>query len=267
MHVVDSPEQRPEASAVSDTNEAPNRADARYIYVIVPALREVGPVKGAVAACNYLARRAHTTLVVAKPGDASELRLDSEVRVMKLGEGGGWLHRIVQLRKQYRSHARVPVSISMCLSADLLNLFMVGCAHRIVSVRGNLFKNYYYDYGPIGIVIAFLHTVLLHGFERVLSMSNAMTRLLRRFGLTRVSLVRNFIDEEAVAAARLPRRPTSHMRRAVVFGFVGSMTERKQPRLLIETLSELIKSGESARLRLIGDGPHPPTRARATNSE
>jgi len=63
---------------------------------------------------------------------------------------------------------------------------------------GNIAQNYRFDYGLAGLIAAWLHLMALHRFDLVLAMSEAMASQLHRLGLTRLKVIGNFVDEEAL---------------------------------------------------------------------
>ncbi len=227
----------------------------RRIFVIVPSLEPSGPVRGAIALCNGIVEKIPVTLVVIKHLLPCVMQLDKRVNVLDLGSISNWQakrQRLISMLQQIGSRANVG-SISFCLSADILNFTLKRYAVIASSVRGNLPKNYRYDYGPIGRFIAYGHILALHRFDFVVAMSKPMCRQLQRFGLRRLRLVDNFIDEKHLESYRYSsgRRNFSGCK----FLFLGSLTKRKRPELLVNAVHKLIILGMECHLDIIGDGP------------
>ena len=147
------------------------------------------------------------------------------------------------------------MSLSLCLSADLLNLFCTPFAFTLSSVRGNLFVNYRHDYGLIGLPLALFHLWLLRFFDRVIAMTAAMSRQIYRVSGFMPYVIGNFIDEPAYKGVY----PVSTSGRgAFRFLFLGSLSSRKQPVLIVRALKELRDLGVDAFLTFIGAGPELP---------
>jgi glycosyltransferase involved in cell wall biosynthesis len=217
------------------------------LFIVVPSLAATGPVKGAIALANGLAERFDVTLIALKAaGDV--VRPVDEVSVLSLARFS-WPRRWWVLRQLLRSAAEKPTVVSLCFSADFMMRTLRPYARIVSSVRGNLAANYRFDYGWKGGVLAWLHYRILRGFDRVVAMSKAMEAQLRGLGIERVAVIPNFIEESDLAAraSREKKRPE------VGFAFVGSLSTRKRPELLLESLARI--PGDHWRLELVGDGP------------
>ncbi len=226
----------------------------KHLFVIVPSLLPAGPVKGAVALCNGLAGRLPVTLVVLKTAHAEGVHVAPEIQLLPLAHLRGWRKKFAELRValvQAGGRSRV-ASISFCLSADATNFFMKRYAFIVASVRGNLPKNYRYDYGPLGRVVAWIHLLALHRFDQVVAMSGAMAAQLRRFGLRRLAVIGNFVDEKALQHFRAP---SERFDGPVRFLFLASLSRRKRPDLLLAAASELAARGLDFRIEMAGAGP------------
>lgn len=227
----------------------------REVFIVVPSLNPTGPIKGAVALANGLADTCPVTLAALKAGPEPVYRIAEGVRVVRLAEYGSPKKRLDAYTKLLaeaggRSHS---VSVSMCLSADFFNAMCKKHARIISSVRGNLPQNYRMDYGPLGVGAAMAHLVLLRRFDAVTAMSESMADQIRRFLGRRPEVVHNFIDEAELEPYRATGRHTGSGEHRFVF--VGSLSLRKKPKLLLEGAKELKARGEQVHIRLVGDGP------------
>lgn len=223
-----------------------------YIYILVPSLVATGPIKGAMALANCLSDNYHVTIVSLKSVPKDGVEVDVNLKIKSLSDIG-WLEKIKHLRKEYIGlHGRCQVvSISYCFSADLVNFLLKDFAKIISSVRANLLKNYYYDYGVKGKLAAVFHFAFLHRFDLVVAMSNSMKRQLSLFGLRRITLIRNFIDEHSVGEYRLVN---TERKGDAKFIFLASLSSRKRPELLIDTMHKLKSAGMSCSLDIVGEG-------------
>lgn len=225
----------------------------KNVFIIIPALNPTGPVKGAHALANALASQCKVTLVTIKQGKGANSWLDPRVNTLCLSKCNNTVAGIVSY---YRSILRKSgghddvVSLSMCLSADFINLFCKPIALTCCSVRGNLFVNYQHDYGIAGIGLAFIHMFSLRWIDRVVAMNHSMARQIKRFSGCTPEVIGNFIDEAQFEKRPFIRNESDPLR----FVFVGSLTTRKQPVLLISALNELHRRGVAAYVEYVGVG-------------
>jgi glycosyltransferase involved in cell wall biosynthesis len=162
----------------------------------------------------------------------------------------GRINAYNQLLSQ-RGNRNNVVSLSMCFSADILNLFCKNKAIIFSSIRGNLFKNYKYDYGIFGSFLAFFHYFILNFFDYVSVMSRSMKSEIFPLSLKNVYLVRNFLDE---AHLEKHKYKVESNRKNVKFIFIGSLSLRKQPVILLHAVKQLLSEGFSVRLDIVGTG-------------
>lgn len=226
----------------------------RRLFVLVPSLTPDGPVKGAIALANALAGDHDVTLVSLRRGPGAEAPVSPRVRQRCVGDHAQGLVSAVGLYRQWLAEAggRTAVaSLSMCFSADMVNAFCPRQALTCSSVRGNLFANYRLDYGLRGSALAALHLTMLRRMDHVVAMTPEMAAQVQRFTGRAPAVVGNFIDETQLESRRCAVRPAGVPRLV----FVGSLTSRKQPGLLIEVLAAQRAQGLDVTLDLIGDGP------------
>jgi glycosyltransferase involved in cell wall biosynthesis len=228
----------------------------RKIFILIPAPTPDGPIKGAYALANSLCMDHDVTLVGLKGGPGAYTALSDKVRFVSLADiPYGFPGKLLAYRRllQLNAEKDLPVSLSMCFSADLVNRLGHGRATAIASVRGNLFENYRFDYGPLGTCLAWFHMHLIKGMHRVIGMSHAMQMQLRQYvPASRISVIGNFIDEEAVDQHRNKDESIDRLRR---FVFLGTVSERKCPLLVIRAIHVLRKEGLDVALDVIGNGP------------
>jgi glycosyltransferase involved in cell wall biosynthesis len=226
-----------------------------HCVVIVPAHVPTGPVKGAYALANSLVGMCEVTLVSIKFGGNANARLDPRVRRVDLAaECRGSLGKVRRYKKlisDAASRSRV-VTVSYCLSADVFNIAFSGDKSFIIcSVRGNLFENYKFDYGFIGVPLAYIHLLCVKSAHRVVALNSPMADQISSICGQKVTIIENFIDEKALEHLRKSIRNQG----AYKFIFVGSLTLRKQPIQVIRAIGELVGCGMSVSLSVIGAGP------------
>jgi glycosyltransferase involved in cell wall biosynthesis len=226
----------------------------RPLFVLVPSLTPDGPVKGAIALANALAGDHDVTLASLRRGPGAEAPVSPRVRQRCVGDHVRGLGSAVGLYRRWLAEAggrHYVASLSMCFSADLVNGFCKSQALTCSSVRGNLFANYRMDYGLRGTALAALHLTMLRRFDHVVAMTPEMAAQVQRFAERAPSVIGNFIDEAPLESRRAAVRPAGPPRLV----FVGTLSSRKQPELLVKALSARLARGGQATLDLIGDGP------------
>jgi hypothetical protein len=98
----------------------------RRIFILIPSLTLSGPVKGAIALANALSRRRTVTLVALKEGSPAKVKLPKGIRYVSLASAyGGFIGKIKACRQLLKvaGGRKRTASISMCFSADFINLF------------------------------------------------------------------------------------------------------------------------------------------------
>lgn len=242
------------AAARPDTACRLAGAPVRSIFILVPSDSPAGPVKGAYALANALVEQRKVTLVALKRGPGAQTRLDPQVHRLCLADKArsllGRVHAYRALLRAAGGRDRV-ASISMCLSADVVNAMCIGDAITCASVRGNLLINYRHDYGAVGIPLAIAHLFTLRWHNYIVAMNKPMAVQVRRYSGRTPTVIGNFVDESSLETSRKTKKRSGPFR----FVFIGSLTSRKQPLLLLQALRILSQRGVSARLEYIGTGP------------
>lgn len=226
-----------------------------HFFLLVPSDSPSGPVKGAFAIANELVKRdlASINLIFLKSGPGSNQPLDPRVitHCLHMERTG-----LIKALRQYKALINRPdsqkvVSLSMCFSADIINFFMCGVASAYTSIRGNLFANYERDYGPIGIPLALFHLLICRRFKSVFVLSGSMKQQVAKFVSVEPVILRNFIDEAPLE----PYRKEVKLRKCFRIGFLGSLSKRKRPLLLVDLLVGLTSQGYDVYLDVVGSGP------------
>lgn len=225
-----------------------------HVFLLIPSDIPSGPVKGAYALANSLVNYYSVTLVTIKRGFSADSYIDIRVRHICLSDHAfTYSDKLKFYRGLLLSAGRRDqiLSLSLCLSADLLNVFCKSRAITSSSVRGNLFVNYFYDYGFLGLALAFFHLSTLRRIDKVIAMNGAMAQQVYKVTNRKPHIISNFIDESLYKSLESSRSNSGSYQ----FLFLGSLSSRKQPSIIVRALKEIIDLGIDASLNFIGSGP------------
>lgn len=231
------------------------KADSRKkLFILLPAATPDGPMKGAYALANALAEKIHVTIVTLKFGPGVDAPLDPRIGQICLASKGNIIRRLFLYRSLLRKSGgrRVCYSLSMCFSADVVNVLCRPVSKTIASIRGNLTENYRHDYGRSGVLLARIHLTITRFFDQCIAMTEPMAKQISSIGAQKSVVIGNFVDEAHLAAYR--DRQT-HLDDPLRFVFVGSLKSRKQPLLVISALNQLVQLGRHVHLDIVGRGP------------
>ena len=220
------------------------------LFILLPSNSPTGPAKGAYALANGIVKNFDVTIFYLKVGKGVHAYLDPKVKEISLK---GNQYNILKKIKNYRKIIKVvkpETSLSICFSADLTNLFCRDLTHIISSIRSNLIGNYFYDYGYMGYVLAFIHFRILKNFHEIISMSDSMSNQIKRFAGVKSKIVNNFIDEDSLEKYRIKNLQNKDR---FNIAFLGTLSKRKQPQILLEIFKNL--NSKNIFLNFIGDGP------------
>lgn len=225
-----------------------------HIFIILPSDIPSGPVKGAYALANSLADHYVVTMVTIKRGPGANTRTDLRVRKICLSDHATQVYDKLKYYKRLLLDAGGPaqtLSLSLCLSADMFNIFCSSSASTLSSVRGNLSVNYQHDYGLLGHALACIHLFALRRIQNVVAMNSAMAKQIHVISGRKPSVIGNFIDEAMYTSLERSKTNSGPYR----FLFLGSLSSRKQPAVIVKALKELRVLGVQASLHYIGVGP------------
>lgn len=225
------------------------------IFLLLPSPRPTGPIKGAFALANYLAPIRDVTIVYLKQGPGVDAYLDQRVKIVHLSEiSESLLGRLLEYKSLLKicGGRKSVASISMCFSADFFNLFLSSVSITCASVRGNLLQNYRCDYGLFGIPFSFLHFIILRKIDHVLAMTEAMRKQIYKTSRVQSKVIGNFIDEKPLESIQTR---FVNKKGPLRFIFLGSLTKRKRPDLLVKAIKSLVEQGQEVKLDIVGEGP------------
>lgn len=227
------------------------------VLVLMPSFAPTGPTKGAVAIANLICSDFNVELVCLDDVPNSTHSIDSRVQVKHLNAGGksrNFYNDLVAYRKHLKSKRgkQRPVSISLCFTPDLINACCGDLAYTVSSIRGNLFVNYYYDFGILGHILAVFHLFMQRFMRVTIVMHNAMAAQVQFFIKNYPVIIPNFVDEFHLEKSR--QRPNKTKDAPLRLLFLGSLSKRKRPDLLLDVVSNLSLKGVELTLDFVGTG-------------
>ncbi len=217
--------------------------------IIVPALSNEGPIKGAIALANILKAEHAVDFVVLKKCTNVPIPLPIGVKLVDLSD--------LPLRKKinFMGNHIYDISFSSCFSADLFCLLFVKAKKKVTSVRANNFKNYKLDYGLKGLFLAFLHSFIFNFFDQIVVINKSLSYQLSKFVLSKrkISIIGNFIDEDVLFNFKGKHKIESSnvKNKPVMLFFMGNLIERKK----VDIVLDAIKDIDDVVFHIIGDGP------------
>jgi len=223
------------------------------VFILVPALKDDGVIKGAIAMANGLSDNFDVNLVVLKKILPYKTFIKPNIKIVLMSKSCIWLTKYRAYRKILIESSDIkPISISMGFSADLINLLAKKHATVIASVRASMPITYITSYGLRGHIWSGMHSYVLRKMDYVLSMSQSMTKQLKKQNVKKIKEIGNFIDEESIDNERVDNKHKSSGNKRFVF--VGSLTLRKKVDLIIKSVFELKSKGVLIYVDIVGDG-------------
>jgi len=227
---------------------------SKKIFILIPSHSPTGPVKGAYALANEWVTGCEVTIVNIKQGVGAGTFLDDRVGKVSLVETAKGFYdktRLYQSILKSAGNRKDVISVSFCFSADVINAFCSKLAITCSSVRGNLMANYRLDYGFLGLGLAAFHLSLLRFFDLVVAMNRHMADQIEKFSGKKAEIVGNFVDEKFLESYRAE---TPKSEKPLSFVFVGSLSKRKQPWLILDAVAKLRESRIDAVVHFVGSG-------------
>jgi glycosyltransferase involved in cell wall biosynthesis len=222
------------------------------VFVITPSNLDTSPIKGATALANSLSEWVPVSFVTLKKGHVNFSLLNSNIEWIALGGYSSWLEKIniLRLKIEKAGDKKSVATISSSLSADFVNSFCTNLAVTCSSVRGNLPVVYVNTFGILGNLIAYLHLKRLKKMTHVVSMTKMMSDQVENYIGKSSSVIGNFVDEKSL---------DGYVNNSCITGkykiiFSGSLIYGKQPLLLIDVLSDMMKYGMDILLDILGEG-------------
>ncbi len=219
-----------------------------HVLILIPRIDKSGPVKGALALFNGLLK--NNIKVTLLPLNKSQNVNDNNLYSKDLINERSFLSKIARLRniRSKLSKSGKLIIISYCFKPDLL-IFLSGLnKHSISSLRGNLFENYYLDYGFFGKIFALFHYTISLTHSKIVVLNSSMLNTLRLFE-KKVLVIENFIDEPVLD---YNKNQTENL---ISFIFVGGLTKRKAIVELLDIARNLKDKKYKFELHVLGDGP------------
>ena len=225
------------------------------IIFLIPKFDNSGPVKGTIALAELLSNHYKIKIIFFKEKNLPQLLKNKNIAINYLENNKTFLQKIISLRfliREMKSKNKDKVIlITQAFSADLISLFTIDLIPRIVSVRGNLFLNYFFTYKFWGILLAILHLNLIRFSSRIVVMHNLMKKQVSFYTNRTPTVISNFINEKELSEYFIS---SIDKNKPLKFVFVGGLQIRKNPMLLLKSFYQISKNIDAS-LHFLGDGP------------
>ena len=210
----------------------------------ISKLDNSGPAKGLIAMANGLSKSHNVFIVYFKENDFKNSYVSKSIS--KLVKVNKYSRKEINNILNEKNKTRI---ISMCFYSDFLVPLLFRRLQRAIFIRGNLFKNYWYDYGYNGLILAFFHYFLTVFYHRCLVLNKEEYSRVSKLNKN-TFIIPNFIDEKGLSLH------TNTKNTDFDFIFVGNLNERKQPNLYVKAVINLAKKNKGTlRAALVGGGP------------
>ena len=229
----------------------------KKIFIILPALDNNSPVKGAIVLANYLSDLYEVCLIGLKKSNSKNIEINSKISLIDLSINNRNIFlRFLSLRKiimKNKNENIQSIVISYCITADIFNFFLrsIYKIYSISSMRANFYKDYFYLYGLKGYLLAVVHFLLIKRLDLVIVMTKSMSDLVKPYRIKNI-IIPNFINEYHINNLNLQQSKTSSS--IYKLCFIGGLTKRKKIFLLIKTFEKLLKENLQVELNIIGSG-------------
>ena len=225
------------------------------IIFLIPKLDNTGPVKGTIALAELLSSYHKIKIIFFKEKNVPKLIKNKNIAITSIEKNKTFFQKIIKLRllikeMKIKNKEKI-ILITQAFSADLISLFTIDLIPRIVSVRGNLFLNYFFAYKFWGIFLAILHLNLIRFSSRIIVMHNLMKKQVSFYTNRTPTVISNFINEKELSEYFIPN---IDQKKPLKFIFVGGLQKRKNPMLLLKSFSQISKNIDAS-LHFLGDGP------------
>ena len=206
------------------------------IIFLIPKLDNTGPVKGTIALAELLSSYYKIEIIFFKEENIPKSIKNKNISIKSIEKNKTFLQKIINLRFLIREmkskNKKKVILITQAFSADLISLFTIDLIPRIVSVRGNLFLNYFFAYKFWGILLAIIHLNLIRFSSRIIVMHNLMRKQVSFYTNRTPIVISNFINEKELSEYFIP---TIDKSKPLNFVFVGGLQKRKNPMLLLKS--------------------------------
>ena len=232
----------------------------KKVFIIIPKINNDGPIKGAIALSNSLFEKKYDVTLITINGKLSKHdHLNNNIDVINLEEMSSiFILKILKFRKilnNFRKNYNNIFCVSYCLSADILNSFSTNNVIKISSMRARIFQNYFFSFGLFGYFLAYFHFLFLRRFHTIIAMNKSMAKEISKYYNGKIVIINNFIDEKFLKKYKKKKLLVNKNKSYKKIIYVGSLTRRKNPILLVETIQGLIKKNYKIKLSILGNGP------------
>lgn len=225
----------------------------KKIVIITKAIGTDGPSRGAVSIANAISNYSEVTFISLSNKIECAQELNKNINVIIYEGFVSRLKLFLDMNyKKFSNFNNYNLVVSLTFFADFFSIFFIQSKEKIISIRGDLFKNYEDTYGKIGRYFAWIHYLIAGKSDMIVCLSETMQKQIKDI-LPRVNtkIVENFIDE-----GKYKNKFKNKIKKKInKFIFVGSLSNRKNVYELVKIFKKLIFDKEEIFLDIVGDGP------------
>ena len=210
----------------------------------ISKLDNSGPARGLVALANGLSQSHKVKIFYFKNNEKQSVNIkqsiNANIEVLKYNR---------QLSVDLQKSREKTTIISMCFLSDFLVPIVFMKMRKAIYIRGNLFRNYWYDYRFSGVILAVIHYLMTLCYDKCFVLNKEEYSRVSKINKN-TFIVPNCIDEQVM------NWEVSEQSLEFDFIFVGNLNERKQPELYIRAVMALAKKCEGRlKAAVVGGGP------------
>lgn len=219
------------------------------ILILIPRIDSSGPSRGAVALSNLLNRNKMSTFIISHKSAAKDplyYGFNNIKNYFDIATTNKSFFKKIKDINNFIDVKNITHIISFCLSSDFITTFL-SVENKIVFIRGNLLKNYFYDFFIFGFFVYFIHKVIITKFKYIFHLNPSSLNAYKNYYNQKHLIIENFIDEEFY---KIRKKNINELK----FLYVGSLSKRKNVHSLVKFFKEFAKLKSNAILDLYGDG-------------
>ncbi len=222
----------------------------KNIIIIIPALDNTSPIKGAISYANNLSSDFNVHIIsLFKIQNYENIKRD--INIYDFSKYKNFFLKVICINKFIKFNQlndKNCLVISFCLYADFVNAFITKNIKKISSIRGNYEQNYKIRFGLPGVVLAFFHKKILKQIKNIIVMNSFMKKKYSKKSYN-IFHINNFIEENNISFTKKLNQNND-----LNILFIGNLNKNKKILLLLENIIILINKQYKINFTILGEG-------------